>query len=430
MSNLNQNLSLSNNNNNKYTIQQHLEFPNININIFPINSSIKFPQFNSTTNNSLYISEGSYGRVSKIILNNDEYKGSYAVKESTEIRSGNKNIELLKLSLSDFKEIQFDLTISNYFRDFPIKPPCFMSFKELLIDDKGNHELLMPYFETDFDRFMELKRFDSLAFHIFMKNSNTFRTYSERKEKEDEIAAKLIKAFIFTLLYQLKIFKKLELCHFDIKSLNILINTVQENNNKYFIPCICDFGFARFHPDFSIFSNIIATLWYRPPEVVLIDPRQSISNMNRGFGYETDMWSLGCVFGEMLSPDHDKLFPVTDVDELHEKILGSISIQFETDDDNSLGNLKKQYEYYQKKEIERENLFGPSEFKNIKNRAGTTNRITLEAFDLLEKMLAFHPHRRITPTDAMNHSYFTNDTSFSEYLHPFVQKNNGVIIFN
>jgi serine/threonine protein kinase len=40
------------------------------------------------------------------------------------------------------------------------------------------------------------------------------------------------------------------------------------------------------------FTKDIATLWYRPPELMLGDDRYSIS---------IDMWAVGCIFAEMIT---------------------------------------------------------------------------------------------------------------------------------
>ena len=64
---------------------------------------------------------------------------------------------------------------------------------------------------------------------------------------------------------------------------------------------MCDFGLARSltaheedvtnDPNKAIMTEYIATRWYRAPEVLLGSPRYT-----KGI----DMWSLGCILGEML----------------------------------------------------------------------------------------------------------------------------------
>jgi mitogen-activated protein kinase 15 len=57
---------------------------------------------------------------------------------------------------------------------------------------------------------------------------------------------------------------------------------------------ICDFGLARSvytKADNPILTDYVATRWYRAPEILLGSTRYT-----KGI----DMWSIGCIFGELL----------------------------------------------------------------------------------------------------------------------------------
>lgn len=69
---------------------------------------------------------------------------------------------------------------------------------------------------------------------------------------------------------------------------------------------ICDFGLARpilenLDDKKTIFTEYIATRWYRAPEVLMNWDKYSKS---------IDMWSVGCIFGELLT--RKVLFPGED----------------------------------------------------------------------------------------------------------------------
>lgn len=77
------------------------------------------------------------------------------------------------------------------------------------------------------------------------------------------------------------------LVHRDIKPSNILLDS--SCNTK-----ICDFGLVRKISDFTerdkseqIFTEYVASRWYRAPEILL--------NGNHFSTVEIDMWSFGCV---------------------------------------------------------------------------------------------------------------------------------------
>lgn len=73
--------------------------------------------------------------------------------------------------------------------------------------------------------------------------------------------------------------------HRDIKSSNLLIN-------QHGVLKIADFGLSTFfdpHNSVPLTTNVV-TLWYRPPELLLGASRYSVG---------IDMWSTGCVIGEI-----------------------------------------------------------------------------------------------------------------------------------
>lgn len=74
--------------------------------------------------------------------------------------------------------------------------------------------------------------------------------------------------------------------HRDIKGANLLVN----NDG---ILKIADFGLANFCSSShkQPLTSRVVTLWYRPPELLL---------GATDYGVSVDLWSVGCVFAELL----------------------------------------------------------------------------------------------------------------------------------
>lgn len=95
------------------------------------------------------------------------------------------------------------------------------------------------------------------------------------------------KFFLYQILRALKYIHSAKIIHRDIKPRNILVNANCDLK-------LCNFGLARVMIKKSKINNLseyVVTRWYRAPELLL-----DASNYTTA----VDMWSVGCVFAEMM----------------------------------------------------------------------------------------------------------------------------------
>ena len=112
------------------------------------------------------------------------------------------------------------------------------------------------------------------------------------KTLQEDMLEPFLPSEIKTLLLQLgsavEYLHKNWILHRDLKTSNILMN------NRGQIK-IADFGMARYYGDPPpVLTQLVVTLWYRGPELLLGAEK---------YGAEVDMWSVGCIFAELLKKE-------------------------------------------------------------------------------------------------------------------------------
>lgn len=135
--------------------------------------------------------------------------------------------------------------------------------------------LVFEYLDSDLKKFLDSQRIDSGGSQM------RSRRLSELEYME------MVRALLFKLLQGIAYCHEKLVIHRDLKPQNLLING-RKNELK-----IADFGLARsFGSPVRSYSHEVVTLWYRAPDVLL---------GSRFYGSSIDMWSVGCIFAEMLT---------------------------------------------------------------------------------------------------------------------------------
>ena len=197
-----------------------------------------------------------------------------------------------------------------------------------------------------------------------------------KKNEYKGLSPKLYKSFLYQLLKGIQNIHKMKILHRDIKSENLLIS--KDNVLK-----ITDFGLARgYGLPIKNFRNDVVSLWYRAPDILL---------GNEQYERSVDMWSIGCIFGEMVTgkilfkgfSENDQLRKIFEV-------LGTPN--------------EKWYKFYMDypgwEEQKLTEISLPKKMKEV------LPELDDNGIDLISKLLELDPEKRILAPEALQHPFF------------------------
>lgn len=197
--------------------------------------------------------------------------------------------------------------------------------------------------------------------------------------------------------------------HRDIKPNNILIfGRTPDTCGGVGVAKICDFGLAKPHTYQGSQTPDVITSWYRAPEVALGNPK---------YDGKVDIWSLGCVFFEMIArralfngmPDNN--------DTVISRILGKLPVAITSDEYSQImANPHRVVRLTQAASPRQRMTFQEQLWPSNNDRQNANARFesqigpgSLDLFcDLLCRMLAFDPLKRLTATQVVNHPFFAS----------------------
>ncbi|GFO41214.1 mitogen-activated protein kinase [Plakobranchus ocellatus] len=199
---------------------------------------------------------------------------------------------------------------------------------------------------------------------------------------KQDLSEEHVRYFLYQILRGLKYIHSANVIHRDLKPSNLLVN--EDCHLR-----IGDFGMARGisytpHEPSYFMTQYVATRWYRAPEILL-------SMLE--YGTAVDMWSVGCIFAEMLGRKH--LFPGKDYLTQVKLILGVLGTPSEKVMSNCQNDILKRIikSLGKKSAVEWSKLFPKASKKSI---------------DLLSKMLVLDPAERISPERSLSHRLLNN----------------------
>lgn len=185
--------------------------------------------------------------------------------------------------------------------------------------------------------------------------------------------------FLYQILRGMKYVHSAQVIHRDLKPRNLLVNANCDLK-------ICDFGLARVsftEREFQAcpMTEYVCTRWYRAPEVLCswIDYTTAI-----------DIWSIGCIFAEMLS--RRPLFPGHNTQHQLQLIISFLGSP-RMEELNKIPNDKCQ------------NFIQSQPFSVGKAFEEVFRDSMPIAINFLQNMLQFDPDKRCTVPEALQHGY-------------------------
>jgi len=238
--------------------------------------------------------------------------------------------------------------------------------------------LLKELKDVNIVRLLDIMHADQKLYLVFEFLDVDLKRYMENgNQTRTPISPRIVKKFTHQLNAGLLYCHSHRILHRDLKPQNLLID--KEDNLK-----LADFGLARaFGIPMRTYTHEVVTLWYRAPEVLL---------GARHYSTAIDMWSVGCIFAEMVMQGAP-LFPGdSEIDQIFKifRILGTPNEEI-WPGVSGLPDYKPTFPQWSRQELSR-----------------IVSNLDENGLDMLQRTLTYDHSKRISAKKALQHPYFAD----------------------
>ncbi|KAF6001627.1 Cell division control protein 2 A [Cyanidiococcus yangmingshanensis] len=229
-------------------------------------------------------------------------------------------------------------------------------------------------------RLLDVVHGDARLYLVFEYLDQDLKRYMDSLPANTSLRPEQVKSFLYQLINGVAYLHARRILHRDLKPQNLLIDAAGHLK-------LADFGLARaFGIPVRHMTSEVITLWYRAPEILL---------GCRNYAAPVDMWSVGCIFAEMMT--RKALFPGdSEIDQLF-KIFRALG----TPSEDVWTGVSQLPDFM--------SAFPQWPIRPIRDTALSLGGAwTEDALDLLSRLLVFDPSKRISARQALMHPYFEN----------------------